>query len=176
MCGQACGSCADGKSCVVGQCREALNCKDCSLKFSLLSKVVEAGRIRQVTLALDYEPAEGEPHPRLADLRLDATRKVELTEAEEGNSLTASGKKLFFDETTKQNFQKRPDGSYQLFAYGVSDVDALVPGRIATVTFTLNELGPVSFSLTRRAEMFAPPAADAALQSTPYDSAVVVSR
>lgn len=176
MCGQSCGLCGDGKSCVAGQCRDALNCDDCALKFSVVSKEVVDGKIRSVVLALDYQPADGEPRPRLADFRIAASRRVELVEVEEGDALEQAGKKLFRDEVAKRNFQRRRDGSYQLFAYGVSDVETLQPGRIVTLKFSLQELGPVSFSLTRRAEVFAPPPADSALQSTSYDHAVVVSR
>jgi len=176
VCGQECGACADDASCVTGTCKQALNCQGCSLPFYTLSRKIVDGRIREVTFALDYAPAEHEPRPRLADLRVRANRKATLKSVQLGGALSSAGKALFVNSETGEPWKKRADGSFQILAYRATNTNPFGTGRLMTMTFELNELGPVEFTLVRRLQTFAPPEADAALQSTSYETAVVVSR
>lgn len=176
VCGQGCGSCDASQSCVQGRCQEAINCADCALRFFVVERRVVDGRIKQVTLAVDYQPTELEPRPRLADLRVVADRPVSLTSATAGPALTTVGKQLFVDESTGKPWKVRDDGTLQFLAYRATNTESFATGRMLTLTFTLDQLGPVRFALQRRLQTFAPPEADSALQASTFETEVVVSR
>jgi hypothetical protein len=176
ICGVDCGQCADDESCVEGACQGAINCSDCALTLSLVRRQVVDERLRSVTLAVEYAPSELEPRPRLADLRIRAPEGAVLATATAGPALQEAGKELFVDGDSGEPWKLRSDGTLQFLAYKASNVERLASGRVLTLTFTLDAYGPVEFSLVRRQQVFAPPAADAALQSTSYETAVVVTR
>ena len=152
-----------------------MSCPACSLKLSLVDKTVFNGRVLEAVLAIDYNPVEGEPRPRLADLRIAVEGDAELTSVEAGPGLVQAGKDLYLDPQTQKPFKRRPDGSYQLMAYSVGSTSTFLPGRLATLRFAHSESAPLAFTLVRRAQVFAPQAADAALQTSAYDDQVVVT-
>jgi hypothetical protein len=176
VCGQACGTCGDGEACLLGSCQPAAGCTDCALHLTVLDKKLNAGHIVEVRVAVEYAPAEGSERPRMADVRLRASAELELVAAEAGPALTAADKSLYVDDTTQKAWKKRADGSYQLLAYGFANTRTFEPGRLIVLTFRGDALGPATFALVRRDQTFAPSVPDQALQSTPYDQAVVVSR
>lgn len=122
-----------------------------------------------------YEPAEGEPRARIADLRIAVDKAAELIAVEQGPSLLDVEKSLFADPSTGNLWQERADGAFQLLAIGTLNTQTLAPGRVAVLTFRVSERGPVRFALQRRQQTLAPSGADGALQSTEYDRAVVVT-
>lgn len=164
------------ESCIAGQCHKAISCPDCSFKLSLVQRSVVGGRLQQVVLRIDYEPAEGEARPRMADLRIRANREIELADAQPGAALEAAGKDLFYDELTGKRWMQQGSRVFRVLAYRATNTQEFAPGVLATLTFTLDELGPVEFSFVRRGQVLAPGLADAALASSPYDLPVVVSR
>ena len=176
MCGVSCGSCASNESCLNGACAHAKSCSDCALSLRHLSKKVEGGKLREITLALEYAPREGEPRPRMADFHLRTSRPVWLKNATEGPALTVVNKSLANFEPWGEPWRRRLDGTFQLLAYEATSTDRLASGRIARLTFALDEWGPVRFSLKRREQVFAPPEADVVLQVSAYDGDVVVTR
>ncbi len=176
VCGKRCGECGEGEACLTGQCVDAAGCKDCALHLTVLDRKLSGNHLTEVTLAVEYSPSEGSPRPRMADLRVRAGQGMELVEAAGGAALDAADKALYVDELSKKPFKLRADGAYQLLAYGFANTRAIEAGRLATLTFRGDALGPVSFSLVRRDQTFAPSDADQLLQSSPYDQAVVVSR
>ncbi|HET9955614.1 MAG TPA: hypothetical protein VFQ61_13965, partial [Polyangiaceae bacterium] len=176
ICGQECGSCGNGQSCVDGQCREGVSCADCGLQIRLLERQVLANKIVRTKIAVDYQATSEETGPRLVDTRIGADHVVNLVEAEPGPALIQTGKDLFVDETTHRAWQEKPDESFQLLAYSVSGTLRVKSGRLVTLTFDLAEPGPVRFSLLRHAQTFAPLDADNALQSSKYEQPLVVTR
>jgi hypothetical protein len=176
VCGQECGTCGDGEACLAGSCQNAAGCTDCALHLTVLGKKLTDGHIGEVSLAVDYAPPEGSERPRMSDVRLRVGGDLELVAAEAGAALTAADKSLYVDDMTQQPWKKRADGSYQLLAYGFANTRTFEPGRLMVLTFRGDALGPVTFSLVRRDQTFAPSTSDQALQSTSYDQAVVVSR
>lgn len=176
MCGTACGSCTDSQSCVQGSCSEAISCESCPLSLRLVGKKLSGGKLQQVTLAVDYAPTELEPRPRIADLRLRGSRAAVVRAAVAGAALTKADKSLVLFEPWTQPWRRRGDGSYQVVAYEPTNTQLLADGRVVELTLSLDEWGPVKFSLQRRQQIFAPPESDSALQSSSYDSEVIVTR
>ncbi len=174
VCGQSCGSCASVEICVAGQCEENANCTDCSLRLFLIESTIENGRLTGVVLGLDYQPGEGEPRPRVADIRIGVSAWSELIEVVEGPALDDAGKDLYIDPITGQPWKRRADGSYQFLAISFANTNTFTAGRMLTMTFSVDRSSPVSFFLFRREEIFAPPEADAAIQASSYERPVVV--
>jgi hypothetical protein len=185
LCGTSCGTCGSGQSCIWSNCYQSSHgqsCPDCSLRLTLLSTSTDSTTrgISQATIAVDYSPSDAEPHPRLADLRIRANTAVTLTSAIEGPALTDVSKQLFVDPATGQHWRVRTDGTNQLLVISFANTNRLNAGRVATLTFSV--LHPettvssfLAFKLIKRNQTFAPPDADAALQSSQYDLAVVAS-
>ena len=176
VCGEACGSCGEGTACLKGSCVSAEGCTDCFLRLKVLERTVQDGQISEITLALDHAPSDGQPRPRMADVRIQADHEVELLSVDAGPALLDADKDLYVDESSGRPFRRRPDGSYQMLAYGFANTRTLEPGRVLTMKFRTHESGPIAFSLVRRAQVLAPPEADALLQGSSYDQPVVVSR
>lgn len=176
VCGTTCGTCDDSEFCIGGQCASTLSCDDCSLKLSLVSRVVLGEKLRGVTLAIDYMPTENEPRPRMADFRIKADKAVVLEKVQVGPALEEAGKTLFFDELTGNHWKVSEDGSFQLLVFSPSNTKEFAAGRVLTLSFVCDEKDAVAFSLEKRNQTFAPPAADWALQASAYSNAVVVSK
>ena len=71
VCGEVCGTCNTDNTCIVGNCyAEAadVSCTDCSLQVVVLNKTITNGQIVGVDLAIDYQPTDMEPNPRIMDL------------------------------------------------------------------------------------------------------------
>lgn len=176
VCGETCGTCPASQSCLDGVCIEARSCEDCSVQLSLIDTEIGETVIQRVKLAIHYIPTEGEPLARLADIRIRSSDDVTPIEAASGPALVNAGKSLYVDAETEKPFRVLDDGSTQLLVYSNSNMTALETGLIATVSYSLDSMGPVSFELVRRPQVLAPGNADDALQSTQYDRKVVVSR
>jgi hypothetical protein len=130
----------------------------------------------KMTVAVDYAPEAGMASPRIADIRFRASRPFTMTKATTGEALAAAGKELYIDPKTGQPWRARADGALQMVIQSVASANDIHAGRIATLELTYDGNDPVSLWLVRRDEVFAPPTADNALQSTPYDSPVTVIR
>ena len=112
----------------------------------------------------------------MADFRIAANKPVTLEKVQLGPALKDADKSLYFDEMTGNHWKVRPDKSIQLMALSMANTNEFVTGRVMTLTFVCDERDPITFSLVKRSQTFAPPAADSALQASAYDQAVVVSR
>jgi hypothetical protein len=154
----------------------ATSCATCSLQLSLLHKVVDSttGNLTSVTLAVDYLPETHEPHPRLADLRIYANGPVTLTGLVPGPALTDAGKELFNDPITGNPWKARADGSSQLLVLSFTNTNPLASGRVVDLTFEMDHDQLIPFRIVKRDQTFAPADADAALQSSSFNAAVVV--
>jgi hypothetical protein len=175
VCGQECGFCGGTMSCQEGKCVEGVSCATCSLQLKVLSKRSLAGRLLEVTVALDYAPGEQEPKPRLADFRIAANRDVQLMTVETGEALTEASKELYRDPATGARFRRHGDGSYQLMAFGLGNVEEIGAGRLATLTFAVGSTQALELRIVRRHQTFAPPLSDTALQASTYDRGLVVT-
>jgi hypothetical protein len=176
MCGKSCGSCASEQSCLQGSCQDAISCKDCPLSMRVISKKLIGGKLREVTLAIDFAPSEIEPKPRLADFRIRASRPAVVRGAQHGAALSQAHKDLLKFEPWQEPWRHRADGAYQFVVYEATNTELVGAGRFMEITLSLDEWGPVKFALQRREQTFAPADADSALQSSSYDSEVIVTR
>lgn len=174
VCGQDCGSCPAGALCDAGQCWSAVDvsCPDCSLRLVKAGSEPLADGRRRLTLYIEYHPQAEQPLPRIVDLRLRTHSQATLVDAVAGEALTAAGKALYADPITGQNWRRRPDGDYQFLALSTVNTDSIGAGRLLTLTFEAS--GPALVRLVKREQVFAPYAADAALQPQSYDNPVVV--
>lgn len=175
VCGKDCGSCGNGQSCVDGHCLDAKNCEDCNLKLQVVDKKNSDGRLTEVTLLIDYAPKQDEAKPRILDLRLRSNKKVSVRSAEPGPALTNAKKNLYVDELTGSPWRQRPDGSIQFLAFGAASSKTIESGQVLKVVLSTSETGPIQFWIVRRAQSFAPLAADQALQASSYDTPAVVT-
>ncbi len=186
LCGQKCGACEGGRTCELGQCGDSQTCSNgecteggtcttCSTTLRLVDKRVVDGRVLEVTLAIEYSPADGEPRPRVADFRLKANKPVQILDAKLGPAIEKAGKSLYVDGATGNPWKVRGDGSFQFLAFAVGNSRTFEPGRALTLRVAVGSSEPVGFSLVRRSQVFAPPPADASLQATSYDQMLTVT-
>lgn len=179
LCGASCGTCPSGQECFWNRCYPApvnVSCPECGLRLSVASKeLTSEGNLSRVVLEIHYTPSPQAP-ARMADLWVYANADVELESAVPGSALADSNKVLFSDPTSQKTFKLRADKSYQLLALSLSNTNPIAAGRVATLTFKFKSAtaGPVPFKLVHHPTL-APSAADNALDSLPYDSAVVVT-
>lgn len=176
ICGTTCGTCAAAESCVQGSCIPAVSCADCPLSLRLVGKKLVQGKLSEVTLAVEFSPAETEARPRMADFRIRSSRPAVVRAARGGPALANARKDLVLFEPWAEPWRRRADGAYQFLAYEATNTELVADGRVVELTLSLDEWGPVKFSLQRREQTFAPSEADLALQSSPYDSEVIVTR
>lgn len=176
VCGEVCGTCPADESCLDHRCSHAESCADCPLNLVLLESAADGQKLTSITLGLDYQPREGDPRPRLADIRIVAGSGAELTGVEAGPALKEADKELFLDPKTNRNFRQRDDGAYQMVVQSSASVKELGPGRLLTLTFQADGAKEVDFHLEKRSQVFAPLGADAPLQGTDYENPVVVSK
>jgi hypothetical protein len=176
VCGNGCGVCDGKSSCLDKGCIDAVSCATCALRLSVADRSVSEGRLKRVLLSVDFSADAPEQAPRIADFRVRGDRGAKLTAVRLGPALRDHGKELYRDPQTKQPFRLRPDGFYQILVTGLGSSDVFGDGRLMTLEFAVDSMGPVKFWLERREQVFAPAPADEALQPSPYDAAVVVSR
>ncbi len=178
VCGEVCGTCTNGGLCITGSCySEAVDvsCDTCSLQVVLLNKTVSDGQITAVDIAIDYQPSETEPNPRIMDLHFKADPNAQPTNATEGAALTAANKALSADSSTGNKWLPSTEGNMRFLAFSASNTNEIQTGRLVEISFAVNpgQEGLV-FSIVKREETFAPPDADAALYGQSYDAAIVV--
>lgn len=176
VCGVSCGTCGSGQQCFWHKCYTppvAESCPDCAVRLSLVGKEVTGENLTKVVLAIDYTPTPQAP-ARMADFWIYANADVELAHVELGSGLADAGKSFFVDPVSHNAWKRRADRSFQLLALSLTNTNPIASGRLATLEFTLNTAGPVPFKLLRH-ETLAPTAANNALDSLPFDSAVVVT-
>lgn len=176
VCGEICGTCGADESCLDYQCTRAESCADCPLKLVLVDSKTSGSKLTSVTIGLDYFPRENDPKPTLADFRLFTDSSAELVDIRTGSGLEDAEKVLFVDPNTDKPYRKRNDGSYQMLVQSQGSVKEFAAGRLLTMTFQTDVLGPVTFSLAKRTQTFAPLSADAPLQATDYQNSLVVSK
>ncbi len=175
LCDTSCGTCSGAEMCFAGTCLgpSAVSCLSCSLRLALLSKESNVGLLTEVTLAVDYLPADGEPRPRMADLRLVSNRQVTPVAATTEPGLSDANKSLYVDPVTQAPFRRRADGSIQFLALAIDNTNRFVAGRLLTATVTLSSPS-AAFWLEKRQQTLAPPEADQAIFATDYNAPLVV--
>lgn len=183
VCGEDCGQCSSGQCSVQRKCVSAtpVACDDCSLKLSAADPTVSDGKITGVVLTVDYSPGDGEPQPRLIDLRLNSDKlaNVTLASAEAGDAVTSASKSLYTDPNTGNPWKVRTNDAgtvtgFQFLILATDNLNTVGAGRLLTLTFTMNDPGPILFNLEKREETFAPAEADAAIAGSGYDESVIV--
>ena len=202
-CGQDCGGCAAGTHCDSGQCLctpqcagktcadddgcggtcepcpRDVSCPECSLQLRLLERVADAsGRTVEVVLAIEYAPAEGDPLPTLADLRLRLDGPAELRQVGIGAPLLEADKRLLADPSTGRPYRLTEDGAIRLLVMSSTSSAPIGAGRWVLLRVAFDTSGPVDQPLVARLvpreETLAPRVADESLWSQPLDRAVVV--
>jgi hypothetical protein len=146
------------------------------LKLSLVEKRINDDRIEQITLAVNYEPAEDEPKPRMFDIRLKADKGASLDTVTVGDALKKAEKDLYTDPDTNEKWQVRSDGTYRFVAFSVASNREIEKGRLMTLTFAVNVDSAAQFSIVDKVQIFAPPLADEALQFSNYAETIKVTK
>ena len=172
-CGEACGPCGN-----------AVNCTTCALQLSVVDQQVTDGLLTEVTLALDYLPAEGQPLPSMADIRLSVSGPVRLKQVGLSEAVMAAGKELYVSPDTGKPFQVMADGVHQLLLFSTGNTNVITPGRWLLLRFAFGPVSaaeaahwatsPAVIALVSREEILAPPGADSTLWGGGYDGPVVV--
>lgn len=86
VCGRSCGSCGSDQVCDSGTCFGAvdISCEDCTLKLIVADRSTTDSGATRVVLAVEYYPREGQPLPRITDLRLRTHNQASLVGVERG--------------------------------------------------------------------------------------------
>ena len=208
-CGQSCGECTQPQTtceegtcvcapaCTVefceledgcggncGQCNSLENCSECALQLIVVDQLVEDGRVVEMTLAVDFIPAEGKPLPTMADVRFVVSGPAELQQVGIAPAIMDAEKELFVDPITGRPFRVLEGGIHQVLIMSTANTNVIEPGRWLVFKFRVGPTGPDSASnwasqpvvmaLVEREEILAPPPADMALWAGGYSDAVVV--
>jgi len=168
VCGMACGQCAEGLTCLEGQCLGPVSCADCGLQLA----VRESDGSGDVEVEVRFAPAESDPRPRMIDLRVRPSRPVQLVSVSEGPAM-AEAEKSFHQAPGGQPWKQRADGSYQVTIQSLESTLTIEGGLLATLRFRRDSMEALSFALEKRLQTFVPLSADAPLQATPYGRAAV---
>ncbi len=205
-CGNSCGTCTGaqescvankctcGPSCSVETCEQVdgcdgkcpacprdVSCSDCPLTLSVVDREIVDGRVRSVTVALDFAPKLGTPLPGMADLRLRVLGDAELAQVAIGESLITSEKGFYMDPETGRAYRELADGTLQLLIMSTNNTRDIPAGRWLFLTFRFApsfgadaSVTPLILALVEREEIFAPAAADAALWGSHFGASLVV--
>lgn len=171
VCGESCGTCEDGTACVNGDCAEVTSCDDCTLRL-----VYVASKGSRLQLALEYTPQKDEPRPRMIDVRVQADEDARLVLAQMSRELLDAGKRLVGDPRTGAAWMEdEATNTYRFLFLGTTSIDDIEPGRLLTLEFDAKGAGPFGFGIVKKDQVFAPGAADAALQRQDYGQKMSVS-
>jgi len=185
VCPPSCGvdSCEqpDGCGASCADCPRDVSCTDCPMALRVVDRKVVAGAVREVTVALDFQPADGAPLPGLADLRFRLRGDAELTQVATGEALLAAHKGFADDPETGRPFRVMGDGTLQLLVLSTASNDPIPAGRWLFLTFrlgapygALEHAFAFELALVEREAIFAPPPADAALWGATLGTPLVV--
>ncbi len=192
VCGQTCGACIEGAMCREGACvcqptclektcgapdgcggtcdpcPADENCPDCILRAHVIKRTYDGGRLDRVTIAVDYNPAEGAELPGIADLRFDLSGPAKVVRTGIAKRLHERGKTLHRDGLTGEAWTMLGEEKLQLLLLSQTGKEKLDAGRLALVELQVGSeeepaLVPVVISLIEREQIFAPKAADEAL-------------
>ena len=159
---------------------EGVACGDHELALSLTG---HAPVIQSLTLAVDFTPTGSMPAPALADLRLAVEGGVRLERIGITPDLLDAGKTLLRHPYTGKRYQLDRNGVHRfVLISSTGKRETKIPtGRWLLLRFAFDEpqagsTAPAVFSLVQREDVFAPAAADLALQSEGYSGRVVVWR
>jgi len=173
----------DGCGGTCGPCPSAQSCEGCALILSVVDRQESPAGPSSVTLAVDFAPTESSPAPALADLRLAVEGGVRLERVGITPDLLNAGKTLLRHPYTGKRYQVDQNGVHRfVLISSTGRRETKIPtGRWLLLRFAFDEpqagsTAPAVFSLVQREELFAPAAADLALQSEGYDGRVVVWR
>jgi hypothetical protein len=172
-CGGSCGRCP---------CDE--NCENCALRLSIIDQVVQDGWVREVTLALDFQPGADQALPTMADLRLAVSGPAQLLAVGLAQALLQADKEPALAPNTGRPFRRLDGGVHQVLLFSRTNTTPIEAGRWLLLRFRLGPqspddaadwtTAPAVIRLVQREETFAPPPADTALWSGDYSDPVVV--
>lgn len=176
VCGHACGTCGTEAICLQGQCLVAnhQSCPDCSVQLLVDDVAWLAADVAEVSLRVTFHPTAESAKPRVVDLRLVSEQPVEVLSAQEGPAMLDAGKELF-QFVGGSRFRRRGDGSFQFFAFSKHASPPIDAGTLFTAKARVHGLA-AAIRLERQPELFAPAAANAAVQRQRYEQPVVVIR
>ena len=168
---------SDGCGGVCPACPLDISCPECTLRLAVIDEGRAGGARVGVTLAIEFAPAAGDAHPSLADLHLEWSGPVRVTDARAGAAALAAGKALASDPDSGRPYLERREGLVQLVLLSTASDRTIGPGRLAELDFVWRggEIpSPIVVNLVRREQVFAPPAADGALWPQPYEQGVAI--
>lgn len=172
ICGVDCGSCGQDETCSLGKCKSSWS----SLMLRLEEAHKVSGRI-EARLAVEFDPADGQALPRMADLRLalEGAADLQIEAVSLGSALEKAGKTLFTDALTGKPWQVLPDGAVQLLVYSSQNVTEVGAGRWLTIVVSMRDVSDAKLHLVRSQGLFAPLSADSAVQESAYDLPITVT-
>jgi hypothetical protein len=174
--GKVCGD-ADGCGGVCAPCPREVACAECALVLRVVEREEVEGRLRAVTLAVDYQPGAQGAAPTIADLRLKVEGPAVLERVGLGEAMLEAQKELVQSPSTGRPYQALPEGVFQFLALSSRNTNEIPGGRWLFVRFLLGDTaqeGPAVFSLVKREQVLAPPGADSQLWAEAYDVPVVI--
>ncbi len=142
------------------------SCGDCQLPLQIVERDVRDGVTRQVVVALDYAPTDGDAQPAMADFRLEIDGPARLMQVGMGAALLDAEKELVQDSRTGKPYVERDDGSYQFVLLSTRNTNTIGAGRLLLFRLALvpgEDANVVRVRLVQREQTFAPTAADATL-------------
>lgn len=168
VCGVTCGACDPEQMCFRGQCVAAIatSCVDCPL---ILSVVANTGINGTIDVVLDFAPQPNDVLPRLADLGF-RTVALDLQSVVVGAALQDAGKTLLTDAAGRPWMVV--DGGVRVVV-AATNSSTIGVGTLMTLHFQRRGR-PAAVQLERHYQVFAPAAADEAIQASLYDAPVVV--
>ena len=198
-CGERCGECSEGTICESGRCvctpqcagkvcgaddgcggvcapcPRVTNCEECALELRVISQERISDHASTARVLLSVVLPNEAPLPKVADLRFKLEGPGIIGRVGLGSAPISAGKSLVPDPTTGMPY--RVDGStYALMLLSTQNMDPIPSGEWLFFDLQISDTSsrPVTFSLIKREQTFAPPSADLMLWGEEYTEQIVI--
>jgi hypothetical protein len=127
---------------------------------------------RVLTFAIDYAPGDETVRPRFVDVSIQPNKPITYTieDVSVGAGMTRTNKQFLVNDLTSKDYLFTDSGAVKFLIYGLGNLSDLSGGRVFTFTIVAEIKEPISFSISRKENIFAPVEADSALQKGPVYS------
>ena len=198
-CGVRCGECGEGTICDAGRCLcvpqcagkacgadngcggtctpcpRVINCENCAMELRVISQERISDRASTARVLLSVILPNTAPLPKVADLRFKLEGPGIIGRVGLGSAPRSAGKSLVPDPVTGMPY--RVDGNtYALMLLSTQNMDPIPSGEWLVFDLQISDTSsrPVTFSLIKREQTFAPPSADLMLWGEEYTDQIVL--
>ena len=200
VCGQDCGQCPQNSMCQQGQCvcipmctgkqcgqedgcggtctpcPRAYSCEECIVRLNVIESTRISDQASNVKVALSVHLPDLAPAPEMADFRLKISGPALLGRVGLGSPLQSAQKGLIPDPSTGLPYRQISESTYGFTLLSTQNTRVISNGQwlIFDLQIGNTQSQPVTLSLQKREQTFAPPQSDALLWGDPFNAQLVI--